>query len=601
MLRHISVSLMAFLVWHAPVDAQFTARPTINVNGSGIIPTESDYVPNVVHCENGLASFEALKAQAVAARTFAYYKMNLQGFINDGTGDQVYSCGGSPSALDIAAAAATEGEILFIEDNIGPSIGEVLIASFYVAGAIPSGPFDPSHPSAIPNAFDPDPTSTQQWVTYPYEAGLFGGNNLGTPLGFQGSPSNPNWPNRGAKSQNGADFLSDNSIHYVDILKYYYGADIQLRTATTVGTNVEFGPKILTTFDDYGERFGSTKEGHEGYFHRDLDFSGSTTANVTGSTAERTSAEAQSGSDSQLLNIAYDESSGTEFLIRHLAAARFSDFDGSVHAGERVSNLQFESIGSVGFWLKTDDPGLQVTVAIDDPTTGDRGVFKPVVADNQWHRYQWYLEQDSQWEAWPGVGGNGQIDGDRVTLDSIQLIGSTDAQVYLDSIFWEPVVEVPNGDFDGNGQYTCNDVNLLTAEIASGNFNGQFDLNIDGVLDTADLDAWLAEAGAANLPSGNAYLPADVNLDGFVDGQDFVRWNDNKFSSTDAFCLGDFNADGSVDGQDFIIWNTHKFTGSNDTIHAVPEPASAIVLAIGVLLTAAVVRRSRDGTGSAAW
>lgn len=119
---------VVLMCWLLPPLAcgQFTARPTINVNGQGQIPTDTDYVPNVVFCENGLASFEALKAQAVAARTFAYYKMNLQGSINDGTGDQVYSCNGGPSALHFAAAAATEGEILYVKDNIGPSVGDVL-------------------------------------------------------------------------------------------------------------------------------------------------------------------------------------------------------------------------------------------------------------------------------------------------------------------------------------------------------------------------------------------------------------------------------------------------------------------------------------------
>jgi hypothetical protein len=144
-------------------------------------------------------------------------------------------------------------------------------------------------------------------------------------------------------------------------------------------------------------------------------------------------------------------------------------------------------------------------------------------------------------------------------------------------------VSAPDGDFDGNGQYTCNDVNLLSAEIAAGNFSTLFDLNVDGLLDAADLAAWLAVAGAANLPSGNAYLPADLNLDGVVDGQDFVRWNDNRFTDNSAFCSGDFNVDGSIDGQDFIIWNAHKFT-SADNVQAVPESISgglALWMALG--------------------
>src|SRR5690606_3724585 len=138
-----------------------------------------------------------------------------------------------PTDLHYAAAAATEGEILFIHDNLGPTQGPVLIAAFYVAGAIPQRPFDPQDPSARATSRDPDPTGTQHYVTYPYENNLWGGNNPGTDLGFIGTPTNPTWPNRGAKSQNGADYLSDNGISYVDILKYYYGADIQLRTAST--------------------------------------------------------------------------------------------------------------------------------------------------------------------------------------------------------------------------------------------------------------------------------------------------------------------------------------------------------------------------------
>ncbi|MCA9240251.1 MAG: SpoIID/LytB domain-containing protein, partial [Planctomycetales bacterium] len=431
--------------------AQFTARPTINVTGWGNRATETDYVPNVVFRENGLASFEALKAQAVAARTFAYYKMNLQGFINDGTSDQVYGGPNGALAIHRAAAAATEGEILYVENFSG---ADILIASFYVAGAIPTGPFNPADPSAIPNPGDSDPTNTEKWVTYTYENNLSGGFNTGTPLGFQGTPTNPNWPNRGAKSQNGADYLSDHSISYIDIPKYYYGADIQLRTATTAGTTESFGLKVLTDFDNYSDRAGRTYQGHEGFFNRAPDFSGSTTANVAGSTADRTSAAAQQGTHSQLIDIQYDESIGGEFLLRHASGAMFSDFGGASNAATRVANLQFESIGSVGFWLKTDDPGLQVTLAIDDPNTGDRGLFKPVSADGQWHKYEWFLDRDQDWAPWPGVGGNGSIGGQLVSIDSIQFVGASDAQVYLDTVFWDPqAVFVPNatGDYNADG------------------------------------------------------------------------------------------------------------------------------------------------------
>lgn len=502
---------------------QFGAIGDINVTGSGLVPTESDYVPNVVKCENGLASFEALKAQAVAARTFAYYKMDQQGFINDGTGDQVYSCSGSAGTIHHEAAQATEGEILWVRDTVGVQ-SNVLIASFYVAGAIPSGAFDINSPGVIVDPGDPDPTSTEQWVTYTYANGDTAGNNLGTPLGFQGTPANPNWPNRGAKSQNGADFLSDNSVSYIDILKYYYGADIQLRTALTAGSGEQFSLKTLVDFDDYTGSIDPTIDGHEGTFHRSPTFSGSTTANISASTADRSSAESFSGSHSQLIDIVYDEASGTDFFLRHLSGARYGFLGGGTNAAEKIDNLQFEAIGSVGFWLKTDDPGLTVSIAMDDPGTGDRGIPKAVIADNQWHKYQWFLDDNDEWEAWIGAG-DGQLGTTNVSIDSIHFEGASDAQVYLDDVFWDPqAVFVP---------------------LIPGDFNG------DGTVGAADLPLWEAGYG----------------------------------TSSDALIgNGDANDDGRVDGTDFLIWQQNLGMSSSPPLAAVPEPCAAMLSLVAVSL-----------------
>ncbi|TWT43131.1 SpoIID/LytB domain-containing protein [Botrimarina hoheduenensis] len=469
-----ALSVLVLSAGPARGQSEFNARPTITVdvdNNPALrrnVPTESEYVPGVVVSENGLASFEALKAQAVAARTFAYFIVDDRpsGVIGDGQNDQVFS-GSTPRAIHYAAAQATEGEILWVRDTVGVQ-RDVLIASFYVAGAIPTAPFNPASPSARPAPGAPSTGNTERFVTYTYEDGLFAGNNLGTTLGFVGSPTNPNWPNRGAKSQNGADYLSDNSINYLDILKYYYGADIQVRTAKTAGTGVEFSRKVLTDFDDYGSGRASDGVigGHEGVFGRAPTFSGSTTANLAGSTAERDATTAHEGTHSQRIDINYDETLGGDFLLRHVAGARFSDYGGSQNVAEFESNLQFESIGAVGFWMKTTDPGLEVSLAIDDPVTGDRGVRRPVIADGQWREYRWQLDEASEWEAWVGAG-NGQIDGTWVTLDSIQIFGASDATVFLDTVFWDPQAEFvappTPGDFSGDGIVDNTDLNLLLA------------------------------------------------------------------------------------------------------------------------------------------
>src|SRR5258708_32989892 len=86
-----------------------TAVCQANVKGTGLVDTEDKYLPGVVHCENGGAPFEALKAQAIVARSYLYYKMETSGSIADGTSDQVYTCGSAPTALQIKAVKDTAG------------------------------------------------------------------------------------------------------------------------------------------------------------------------------------------------------------------------------------------------------------------------------------------------------------------------------------------------------------------------------------------------------------------------------------------------------------------------------------------------------------
>ncbi len=127
-----------------------------------------------------------------------------------------------------------------------------------------------------------------------------------------------------------------------------------------------------------------------------------------------------------------------------------------------------------------------------------------------------------------------------------------------------------DGDFNDDGVRDLSDIDALVAEIASGMNSPNFDLSGDGQVNLVDRDAWLAEAGAINLPSGNAYLLGDANLDGSVDGTDYGIWNSHKFTSNAAWSAGDFNADGLVDGSDHALWNSHQFSS------AVRRPAAAL-------------------------
>ncbi|MEZ4458565.1 MAG: SpoIID/LytB domain-containing protein [bacterium] len=217
----------------------------VMVDGVGMVDVENDYIPGVVACENGNAPLEALKAQAVQARGFLYYKLFVAGAtsIGNSQSDQVYSCTSrlpnGPLAIHREAAAATKGQYLTWKDRI--------IAPFYVAGAIPPNP-DPEDPiNSCRGNGGADGTNTERWVTYNW-----GKSNCDielTALGFVPADCNGNPANRGCASQNGESCLARTGVKYPDMFEYYYGDDIQL----VVSTGQCGGPPIepITDYDRF--------------------------------------------------------------------------------------------------------------------------------------------------------------------------------------------------------------------------------------------------------------------------------------------------------------------------------------------------------------
>ena len=148
---------------------------------------------------------------------------------------------------------------------------------------------------------------------------------------------------------------------------------------------------------------------------------------------------------------------------------------------------------------------------------------------------------------------------------SLPALYSWDIDYFTNSVRLEITGLGVSGDFNGDGELNCTDINMLTSAVASSTTDTVFDLNGDGQMNLADVIVWVEDIKGT--------LIADANLDGVVDGQDFIAWNDHKFTNADNWCEGDFNADGVVDGQDFVAWNDHKFT-SADGAQAVPEPGT---------------------------
>ncbi len=184
------------------------------VDGVGTVSMEDDYLPRVVTCENGGAGPEALRAQAIAARSVAYYAMATYGSICDSQACQVYTCNHPPSAEAVAAVEATRGQYL--------SHSGFLTYGFYVAG---------DSQTAAPSCVGNEAVGTEKWVTY--NEGEQGVGVEQTPLGFVHDVGDYGYgQNRGCMSQWGARCL-ENALGYdhVDILQAYYGEDIEILQA----------------------------------------------------------------------------------------------------------------------------------------------------------------------------------------------------------------------------------------------------------------------------------------------------------------------------------------------------------------------------------
>jgi hypothetical protein len=140
-------------------------------------------------------------------------------------------------------------------------------------------------------------------------------------------------------------------------------------------------------------------------------------------------------------------------------------------------------------------------------------------------------------------------------------------------------------DFDDDAACTVTDIDLLTAEIATGGNDLSLDINRDGLISKADRDNWLSKAATEN-GKGAPYLLGDANLDGSVDALDLnelgQRWRqqDNQWSH------GDFTADGVVNALDLNEMGQNWRATIPMTAAAaasVPEPSALSLVVIATL------------------
>jgi hypothetical protein len=260
-----------------------------------------------------------------------------------------------------------------------------------------------------------------------------------------------------------------------------------------------------------------------------------------GTSITRVTQEAQGGAFSQLLNFVIADPDDPAWQQRHNS----SDNNQAAHPS---GNVPLAPTGYVGFWLKTGDPNAQVRLALDDPvpsgsTAIEVGFWQNVTADNDWHLYEWNLEDASHWDAFGNAGSNGILDAvnGTITIDSIWFRGSGNAAIYLDTVSHNP---------DGP---------LTAATRIAGDYNG------DGIVSAIDYDTWQLTLGQNVAPG----IGADGNGDGTVDAGDYVVWRK-------------------------ALSMAGSGTSSLANAPAVPEPSAWLLLVAGVaVLLGADLRRLR--------
>ena len=121
------------------------------------------------------------------------------------------------------------------------------------------------------------------------------------------------------------------------------------------------------------------------------------------------------------------------------------------------------------------------------------------------------------------------------------------------------------GDFDGDGELTVNDIDLLSANFRTD--DPAFDLNGDGGVGLGDYSLWVDDLATV--------LRGDANLDGIVDFADFLALTGNFDNRNGGWAEGNFDGQGGVGFPDFLLLADNFGQTAAGATASVPEPSAS--------------------------
>ena len=151
-----------------------------------------------------------------------------------------------------------------------------------------------------------------------------------------------------------------------------------------------------------------------------------------------------------------------------------------------------------------------------------------------------------------------------------------DGVIYRVSALPEP----PPGDFNGDGILDIEDLRMLSAAIADGGAELQYDVDHSGLADLQDRRHWVTDLQKTWI--------GDANLDGQFNSTDFVEvFQAGKFETNNAagWRHGDWDGDWRCTTSDFVMafQDGGYEQGPRTALAAVPEPGASMLLVIGLL------------------
>lgn len=176
----------------------------------------------------------------------------------------------------------------------------------------------------------------------------------------------------------------------------------------------------------------------EGHFNVHPGYSGSTVGEDPASSADRVTTNGPLEGEGHQELIFIHDGSATNMRVRHLSGL-----------GTGSNNVSFATSdgtdGWIGFFLKTTDPGWTAQLWIEGDGGANGGVPKDVIADGQWHVYEWNLDDTSGgadgWGSIAGIiGGSAVVGNGNHTIDSIVFrdgtggAGEVNPPIYLDFV-----------------------------------------------------------------------------------------------------------------------------------------------------------------------